>query len=206
MSELPRLYVILDIESAASAGHTVVEVARAAFEAGARFFQCRFKELDEAQNERLCREVLEALGDDATVVVNGRTDLAVSVGAAGVHLRSTGGSVAKANEAGLALAGRSCHSLFEAERAADEGADFITMSPVFRSRSKPDYGPTLGLDAVVSVCSAVDVPVYALAGITPERVKPCLDAGAHGVAVMSGICGAENVAEVTRRYVQASPG
>ena len=206
MNDPPPLYVILDRTSAHDAGHTIPEVAEAAYAGGARLFQCRFKELDDEENGALCREVLRVVGPDATVVVNGRADIAASVEADGVHLRSSGGIAADVREVGLPVVGRSCHAVADALRAEDEGADFITISPIFRSESKPDYGPPLGLGGLHSVCEAVDIPVYALAGITPERIEPCLEAGAHGVAVMSGICGAENVAEVTRRYVHACRG
>lgn len=201
MEDSPQLYVILDVASVRDAGHTVSEVAADAYEAGARLFQCRFKGLGDDANAALCRQVLGAVGPDAVVVVNGRPDIAASVEADGVHLRSSGGIAADVREVGLPVVGRSCHSVRDARRAADEGADFITISPIFRSQSKPDYGPLLGVGGLHEVCEAVDIPVYALAGITPERVEPCLEAGAHGVAVMSGICGAEDIAAATTQYL-----
>ncbi|MGM0557567.1 MAG: thiamine phosphate synthase [Myxococcota bacterium] len=203
---LPRFYVILDIASARSAGHTVVEVARSAFEGGARLFQCRFKELEDAENEALCREVVEAVGDEAVVLVNGRAEVAAAVGADGVHLTSTSGAVDEARELGARVVGRSCHTLDEARAAQDAGADFITISPVFSTSSKPGYGPILGLEGLHSVCEAIDMPVYALAGITPARVAACREAGAYGVAAMSGVCGAADVGGRIGAYLGALRG
>lgn len=202
-SNLPRLYVILDVESARRRDHSVLEVARGAFEGGARFFQCRFKELSDAENWRRVEGVAELLSNtEAIVTVNGRADMTVAAELSGVHLPSDGMPMPAVRRVlGGGLVGRSTHSLTEAKRAERAGADFATISPVFISDSKPGYGPPLEIDGLREVSDAVDMPLYALAGIEPSRVEPCLAAGARGVAVMSGICAAEDVEEATRAYV-----
>lgn len=203
---LPRLYVILDIASARSAGHTVVEVARSAFEGGARLFQCRFKELNDADNRALCGDVVEAVGDEAVVLVNGSAEIAAAVGADGVHLTSTTGTVEAARGWGAQVVGRSCHNLDEARAAQNAGVDFVTISPVFSTSSKPGYGPILGLSGLHRVCEAIERRAYALAGITPKRAAACREAGAYGVAAMSGVCGAEDVRAAVAEYVRAVQG
>ena len=83
------------------------------------------------------------------------------------------------------LVGRSCHDGGEVAAAAAEGAHYATLSPVFASRSKPGYGPPLGLPALAQPFA---IPVYALGGVdTPERAYACVDAGAAGVAVMGAV-------------------
>jgi thiamine-phosphate pyrophosphorylase len=77
--------------------------------------------------------------------------------------------------------GRSTHSLAEVERARDEGADYVTFGPVFPTPSKERYGPALGLSALERA-AALDIPVYALGGITLERFPAVAAAGAAGVA------------------------
>jgi thiamine monophosphate synthase len=79
-----------------------------------------------------------------------------------------------------AIVGRSCHSRDELERAAAEGCDYATLSPIFVSRSKPGYGPPLGVDALRDA----PLPVYGLGGVDATNATACLDAGAAGVAIM----------------------
>ncbi|QDG52034.1 thiamine phosphate synthase [Persicimonas caeni] len=110
-----------------------------------------------------------------------------------------GGSASSAGH----IIGVSTHSLAEAKAAEQSGADFVTLSPIFETASKPGYGPALGLDELARVCKAIDIPVYALAGITPERVEACLDAGAYGVAVMGGVMRAEDVGGAVGAYLEA---
>jgi thiamine-phosphate pyrophosphorylase len=87
---------------------------------------------------------------------------------------------------GIDYPGLFCHSYEELVRAA--GAPFVTVSPVFPSRSKPGYGPPLGLAALTRMCCTVRTPVYALGGIdSPDRVRSCLSEGAAGVAVMGAV-------------------
>lgn len=79
-----------------------------------------------------------------------------------------------------AVVGRSCHSRDDLRRAADEGCDYATLSPIFVSPSKPGYGPPLGVDALRDA----PLPVYALGGVDESNIAACLDAGAVGVAMM----------------------
>ena len=91
---------------------------------------------------------------------------------------------------GIDYPGRFCHSHEELAGAA--GAPFVTLSPIFPSRSKPGYGPPLGLAALARMCVTVRTPVYALGGVdTPDRVRDCLSEGAAGVAVMGSVMRAD---------------
>ncbi|MFQ5789602.1 MAG: thiamine phosphate synthase, partial [Acidobacteriota bacterium] len=80
--------------------------------------------------------------------------------------------------------GVSTHSLAEARRASEEGADLVVFGPVFETTSKLG-APPVGLRALAEVVRTVRVPVFALGGITPERVKTVAAAGAAGVAGIS---------------------
>ena len=119
--------------------------------------------------------------------VNTHVEVARRLGL-GLHVGRRGPSVAEARalfpDVPLSAA---VHSVEEALAAASAGADAVLFSPVFETTSKPGE-PGAGLDALAECCAAVpSVPVFALGGVTPERVADCLDAGAHGVAVLSGI-------------------
>jgi thiamine monophosphate synthase len=101
---------------------------------------------------------------------------------------------------GVDYPGRFCHSQEELDSAA--GAEFATLSPIFPTRSKPGYGPPLGLAALARLCSAAALPVYALGGVeTPERVHDCLAQGAAGVAVMGAIMRAPDPARTVKELV-----
>ena len=103
---------------------------------------------------------------------------------------------------GRFIIGCSVHTLGEAKRREREGADFVTYSPIYPTASKPGYGPAVGLDNLRRVAGAVKIPVFALAGITPERVSECLDAGAYGIAVMSGAMSPEKGTQQAKAYLQ----
>jgi thiamine-phosphate pyrophosphorylase len=84
------------------------------------------------------------------------------------------------------LLGRSCHTRPEVARATTEGCDYVTLSPVFRTPSKPGYGPPLGLPGLAALIHTAP-PAYALGGVLPDDVLGCLAAGAYGVAVMGPV-------------------
>jgi hypothetical protein len=91
-----------------------------------------------------------------------------------------------------------CHDLAEIETTGD--AEFVSLSPIFPTASKPGYGPPLGL----GVLGQAARPVYALGGIdTPQRAVACIESGARGVAVMGAITRAENPHRVAERFLGA---
>ena len=124
-------------------------------------------------------------GTDATILVNDRAYVARLTGAAGVHLPAAGLPVAAARAllGSDALIGRSTHSAAEAQGAAAEGADYVFLGPIWHTRSHPEREP-IGLDPISAVKG---IPVFAIGGVTPERVRLALEAGAHGVAAISSL-------------------
>jgi thiamine-phosphate pyrophosphorylase len=97
----------------------------------------------------------------------------------------------------------SVHPEAEARRAAEEGADFIVFGPVYDTASKRRYGPPQGLAALEAVVRAVDRPVLAVGGLTPDRVAEVLAAGATGVAVIGAIYAAPRPADATKAFLDA---
>ena len=96
---------------------------------------------------------------------------------------------------------RKCHNLDDLVAAAEAEVRFATLSPIYPTRSKPGYGPPLGLAALARMAQVVPLPVYALGGVdSPQRVRDCLDEGATGVAVMGAVMRAEDPA----RFVKLS--
>jgi thiamine-phosphate pyrophosphorylase len=99
--------------------------------------------------------------------------------------------------------GASVHTLDEAVAAAKQGAEWLFFGPVYDTPSKRRYGPPQGLAALERVAAAVDVPVIAIGGITPDRVAEVRGAGAAGVGVISAILSADDPGAATRRFLAA---
>ncbi len=198
----PPLLVITD---GAMARRPLSEVAAAAFSGGCRWLMVREKDLAEGDLAALVADIVSrARSFGAAVSVNGNARVAAACGARGVHLPQ-GPSVSEARRTAgrKALVGVSAHSLAEAERAAAEGADYVTITPIFANASKPAYGPSLGLDGLRRVVAAVPVPVLALGGVTAENAVGCLGAGSAGVAVMGAVMRAEDPAQAVTDLLSA---
>jgi thiamine monophosphate synthase len=97
---------------------------------------------------------------------------------------------------------RKCHDLAELFAAGEDGAEYATLSPIYPTRSKPGYGPPIGLAGLARMALAAPLPVYALGGIdSPARVRDCLDEGAAGVAVMGAVMRCEDPARCVKELL-----
>jgi thiamine-phosphate pyrophosphorylase len=125
---------------------------------------------------------------DAQLAINDRLDVALAVGADGVHLAGQSLPVEAAVRlaAGRILVGRSVHELDEAVAAAAAGADYLTFGHVFPTTSHPGVPPR-GLAELRAIVEAVDVPVVAIGGITVDNLADVLQTGCAGIAVISAI-------------------
>lgn len=150
------------------------------------FVQIREPELSTRELSRLVKLVCAARRQ-AKVLVNDRADVAIAAGADGAHLRD--GSVAARDIRKIAPPGfivsAACHSVEGARAAAESGADYILLAPIFAPLSKPAAGSPLGLEQLREAAASVSAPVIALGGITDENAGRCRDAGAAGVAGIS---------------------
>ena len=180
------------------------EVAEAAFSGGCRWFSLREKDLPEHER-RMLLAALVARGHrfGATVMAHEDVEAAAAAGAGGVHLPSGGNPQFARIRLPGALIGLSAHSGPEAAAALRAGADYVTVSPVFLTASKPGYGPALGLDHLATVVSEAGGPVVALGGISPENAALCRAVGAHGIAVMGEIMRAADPRAAVERLLQA---
>ena len=153
--------------------------------AGIEMLQIRERDLPARELYALAQSVLRLPNPQgARILINDRADVALSTGAAGVHLR--GHSVAPSRIRDMAppdfLIGVSCHSVAEVQRAAGEGASFAVLAPIYDT---PGKGPALGLAPLAEAARAVRIPVLALGGVNRARIAECLAAGAAGIAGIS---------------------
>jgi thiamine-phosphate pyrophosphorylase len=170
----------------------------AAAAAGVDWIQIREKDLSGRDCAWLTREALRQFANSraihataARILVNDRVDVALSEGAAGVHLGENGLPVPEAKRLAGAqahrrdfLIGVSCHSMEAARTAATGGADYLFFGPVFATPSKAAYGSPQGLERLAEVCRSVPIPVLAIGGITAANASACFAAGASGIAAI----------------------
>jgi thiamine-phosphate pyrophosphorylase len=197
----PPLLVISD---RSQARRPLVEIAAAVFAGGCRWFSLREKDLPAAERRALLAELV-ALGRrfDATVTVHDDLDAAIASGAGGAHLPSGSDPTIARARLPQGLIGVSAHTAAEAAALLAAGADYVTISPIFLTDSKPGYGPALGLDGLRATVDLAKGPVVALAGISPGNARACLDAGAAGIAVMGEVMRAADPEATVRALIQA---
>jgi thiamine-phosphate pyrophosphorylase len=203
MNPLPSPPVLV-ISDRSQATRPLVEMAEAAFRGGCRWFSLREKDLPADERRELLR-VLVVLGHTygATVIVHDDIAAAVATGAGGVHLPGGGDPKAARLLLPSGLIGVSAHSPLEAAAQLAAGADYATLSPIFLTRSKPGYGPAIGLDALEEAARLAPGPVVALGGIDESNLAACLASGARGIAVMGEIMRAADPEAATRSLLDA---
>lgn len=135
----------------------------------------------------------------ASIFINDRADLASVTVADGLHLPAAGLPIAAAREilGPDVWIGRSAHSVREALDAAAEGADYVFLGPIWQTTSHPELRP-IGPEAIAA---ARQVPIVAIGGVTIERVRIALEAGAYGVAAISALWRVPNPGSAAERML-----
>ena len=184
-------------------GEPLIHQVEQAVRGGATFVQLREKELDEASFEAEGREILELCRKQGIpFVINDNVELAVRIGADGVHVGQSDMEAGHVREliGPDRILGVSAETVEAAIRAEQAGADYLGCGAVFVTHTKKDTVP-LGLDGLKAVRQAVRIPIAGIAGITTENYQQVLATGADGVAVVSGILGAASVRGAVNRFL-----
>ncbi len=154
---------------------------------------------------RLARILCEpAAASEVTLLLNDRVDVALAVGAAGVHLgtRSLPPAYARRLLGTRLLLGVSVHSVSGAVKAAEAGADYLFVGTLFKTLSHP-RAVARGAEFMGLVASRVELPLVGIGGVTPQRVLAVLAAGGHGVAAIRGIWDAPSPPDAVQAYLDA---
>lgn len=201
----PRLLVVADLAYLGDEARwlEVVREVGAAARGEPVAVQVRAKQLDAEALMRLAARAREAVPAEVPLLLNnGDAALAAALGYSGVHWPEVAIPATDVMRPdGLAWRSAAVHSPAAIRAAVQASADVVVFGSVFEPGSKA--GMASGLDALRTAVRATALPVMAIGGITVERVSACLDAGAHGVAVVSGVLGASSPAKAMRAYLDA---
>ncbi len=205
--DVGRLHVLTDFHLQQQHAHA--ELARMAVRGGADTIQFRQKH-GGIQNILIEARTVAQVCQDAsiTLVVDDRVDVTQAVGATGVHLGQNDFPVNAARSilGPNALIGATATTPEQAVEAYELGADYVGFGPVFPTTSKRNPKSVKGPEGVRDASEAVPIPIIAIGGITHDRVRPTLEAGAYGVAVLSAVCTANNPERATARFRAAIDG
>ena len=186
-----KLYVIT--ESCISRGRSNERVVKEAIEGGAEIIQLREKNWakDKVKEEaikllKICRK------NKALFVVNDYVDLALEIGADGVHLGQSDMPIKEARKicGNKLIIGLSTHSVEQAIKANKEGIDYITIGPIYNTRAK-DY--TVGPEIIKDILKKIKKPLIAIGGINKSNIDEVLSQGVSNIAVISAVVGAEDI-------------
>lgn len=202
---IPRLQVITDEHIQQRYSH--VELAELALRGGADAVQFREKR---PWTTRELIEVARAMlpltrEHDATLIIDDRPDVALSVGATAVHLGRHDLDVATARRilGPEAVIGGTANSFEEAERVWQTDIDYIGVGPIYGTTTKANPAPDMGLETLARICAASPVPVVAIGSINAARIPEVIAAGAYGVAITSAVVAAEDVEAAARECREA---
>lgn len=202
-----RLHVLTDFHLQQQRPHA--ELARLAIRGGADTIQFRQKHggiqniLIEARKvAKVCRDA------SIPLIVDDRIDVMQAIDANGVHLGQEDFPVDEARTilGPEAIIGATATKTKQVIEAYEKGADYVGFGPVFPTTSKRNPKSVKGPEGVRQASEAVPIPIIAIGGITHDRVRPALEAGAHGVAVLSAVCTAKNPERATARFRAAIDG
>lgn len=198
-----RLYGIVDLGYVAAPD--LSRAASSLIEGGIDILQLRAKGERPASVARMAREI-HGLTSEAGVplIINDFPEILRDVPAEGVHVGQDDAAVAAARAAAgrPCIVGKSTHSLAQARRAAEEGADYIGFGPLFATPTKPGR-PAVGLREIKAVHDEVSVPIFCIGGIKGGNAREVCAAGARRLVVVSGWLQADNIAEAVRQTRKA---
>ena len=139
---------------------------------------------------------------DLTFLINDRIDIALAVGADGVHLGQTDMPCKTAREmlGEEKIIGVTVHNLFEALVAKRDGADYLGVSPIFQTATKSDAGKPAGIALIEEIRRKVDIPLIAIGGINLSNAPEVIGAGADGLCAISCVVESDDVSAQINRF------
>lgn len=187
-------------------GRPLSTVLSQAIMAGVPAIQLRERDLPTGELLSLAQEVHALTAPRAIpLLLNDRVDLVLALNLDGVHLRADSLPVPAVRRliGPDRLIGISTHSVEAVRRANHDGADYVIFGPIFDTPSKRSFGPPLGLDTLADACRESTIPIFAIGGITSERVREVRRVGVHGVAVIGALLTRDDIGASAREFSDA---
>ena len=185
------LYLVTDRGCAGARG--VLEVVRAALRGGVSMVQLRDPLAKTAELVAEARALLRLLEPHGVpLIINDRVDVALAAGAHGVHIGQSDMRAADARAllGPQRLLGFSISSLAQLRAAELPLLDYLGVGPIFDTPTKPDADPAIGLAGLSEIAAHCPLSIVAIGGLNASNAEQVIEAGAHGIAVVSAICAA----------------
>lgn len=206
MKAQPDYSIYLVTDDGCLQGRALIDCVRKALEGGVTLVQYRTKTAASAEMYAEALQ-LKALCNSFNVplIINDRLDIAMAVGAAGVHLGQDDLPCAAARKilGEDYIIGVSAHNLAEAKAALQSGADYLGCGAVFGTATKADV-KKLGTDGLAAICKAKGLPVVGIGGVTADNYREVRAAGADGAAIVSGILAQPDIRATVRAIAKVS--
>jgi thiamine-phosphate pyrophosphorylase len=186
-------------------GRSLFDIIEAAVHGGISVVQLREKNCATREFVALGRAVLDVLqGTSVPLIINDRVDIALAIGASGVHIGQSDMAYADARRllGPDAIIGLSVESRADALAAEKLDVDYLGLSPVFTTPTKSELTQELGLQGVADIRQVSRHRLIAIGGIHSKNMRAVLNAGANGIAVVSAICSAPDPQQATQELVQ----
>jgi thiamine-phosphate pyrophosphorylase len=183
-------------------GKKLTDIIEQAIDGGVGTVQLREKDLSTGDLYSLAKEIREITErKGANLIINDRVDIAIAVDADGVHLgwQSLEIDTVRRMIGQDKIIGFSAHSLEEAKRAENSGADYISISPIFDTVNKDYFIEPLGVGEIGKIKAQINIPVIALGGINENNVSKVLKSGADGIAMISAILLSDSPGQAVKR-------
>ena len=206
MKAQPDYSIYLVTDDGCLQGRALLDCVREALDGGVTLVQYRAKTASSAEMYAEALQ-LKALCDSFNVplIINDRLDIAMAVGAAGVHLGQDDLPCAAARKilGEDYIIGVSAHNPAEAKAALQSGADYLGCGAVFGTATKADV-QKLGTDGLAAICKAKGLPVVGIGGVTADNYREVRAAGADGAAIVSGILAQPDIRATVRAIAKVS--
>jgi thiamine-phosphate diphosphorylase len=198
-----RLYLVTD--SRLHRGYSVLDQVDLALQGGVRIIQLREKELPETEFIKLASEALKlTCAYKAFLIINDSVKVVQAIGANGLHLGQEDMPLREAREIlgdGVVI-GISVKSVEEALQAECDGADYVAVNGIFPTATKEDLGYLPGLEGVAKIRQATQLPVIGIGGVNLQNCRSVIEAGAHGLAVVTAITLSDDIPGTCQSFLK----
>lgn len=204
MKQIGKLHVLTD--TVLQSRFSQIELTQMAIAGGADTIQFRQKSGSTREMIEIARQLKQLCSEAGVMfILNDRVDISIAADADGVHLGQDDFPIPLARKllGESRIIGGSAATLEQAQKCLAEGADYVGFGPVYPTTSKADAAPFTGIDLLKQVVKSIPLPIIAIGGVSTENTPEVMQAGAHGIAVISAVCCQDDPEQATRALHKA---